>query len=1756
MITTRILLERVVFVAILVGATIFFIDFMKIYDVSIGYKSFFSLLLIYIVSYFLAILPEISNSIKYTLLYKTRKQKIYSYSLKKDESTRRKNSDRDLKLDHLIDTNFLYMNQDSYQMVNCDNSYTTSENCSGDEAYAFFTDKIQLSDETSSVGDVNKPYHTNIKGTSEFYRDTKRRHRKRGKQKERYRKNDINDYVLNKRGKHKKYIIDSCEEFEKICLNDQRKTLKMKDKIIKYIELNDSENSKEAHVDVEAADGAAVDGVAMDEMLLKFNGKNFGEYYNPHNGIDVKANKKNIGSFLYDTKYLNIQNEEYTEENIRFEKDRKKYLCFKLNNMLRKQREIKKWKTSYFSGFRSNTNMYTLHSFYDRNKHIPKDTDFSRWHNLLLKLIVNIQVVFVKFCKNTSFIISDLIITLMLHIAWLSVYKYLQRNNVDTDTGMFNWNTESIPAIFTTIEGYIQYFILYDMCIKFFLFFSAKHILSFWFLLNLMNSPFLYILVSYVTNSPFKKHGWLYLTCPFRFLNFLRIENLFGQSNNHNKINFPVITLSIQILVVIYTYACIHFLIEQPCRGDYQIYDYIFSGMQTVSTAAMGRGTCFPYTLQAKITHTFYIFMIFTYIHYKIRYLKNHMVEEKKIYGKIPNIGARYFVIIGHIKPISLYVIINELQSTYNNLDEIIFLTSLPVKFYLNIIRLLNKKGSCQISLCLYDLNKPFPLKIKKIISYSRGIFICNNVMNTHHNINNDMETLKRHNEITSLGPFNKYISVLLNNMCNHNILLKRSNRNVICLNELKMKLFAKTLDDCPGMFFLILLFFINTPQKLKSKYTYILSKYFNNLQMKLNQEISFFASSDEEDIQQENHKTKQRESDRKGVQNNDKQIKHNKKKQCNFKSMHNFIFKNNLHYSEEDRAGERMTSQSSTASRKNNESNFCKIEFKTRKSEREENSAHGRDECNRDGCSRDGWERNKRDNAGLKENHPDLNSVHFKKGKSARYSVSFLKRMKCATQNGKKKKIPLRSFLSHDFDENICFNSYNNYMHYIKGIRYNIYKIKLPCSFLNFHFISIVQYMYMNYNAFLIGIINKYDEIVLNPVHFVYNSLDVQFILLTDKYNILQKIQNTKKVQLDWLNNIDYVKIKKNEPSKEKKSHKYEISPSHSQHDYYIEMNKLKNQNGIYFNPVLNIFRVDNYLLALEVFRIKRGIYHPCMEKGTSSRNDHSNDRILHQQKRKNNPPESLNYESLNSESLNSESLNSKSLNSKPLNYESLNSKSLNSKPLNYESLNYESLNSKSLNAKPLNSKPLNSESLNLHKGEASREERKSARGEQNGEINHRQEHGCKESDPNATNALRRKQKEDFILLIYWPQSINTFLKVLHKRKKHNIIILSDQIPSYIHNNKLPKYNICYIQKSPLILFNLILSGILCCKKCIIFKNYLKLNSHHNIISYNEKAENINYFDYMCERNDSDLIIIFNNIQNIFRRRDINDSLVDYYIQEESTEKNRYDNYLFKKKKQEKKKNFENEHVEGGNCQNVKEELSQNENMDKIYSNLRNNKNKNIKRNIYLLIELNNTLSVQYLNNEMYTNVDILKKKRNKMVNMSKAHNLLFIENYKKQIHFFKYGNLLVENIYKKIEHIFVDNYYFYLYFLQFTSASVFIDELIYHFIGYTFPIKNNSLSINTIEAFINGTYADTSKTIKTDLLLKNINPKYHSRNFFFLFQKYLKRGSIIIGIYRCNEENNMNIVIPCPQRNFIMHRTDKVYVIQSEYKTREGHP
>ncbi|KYN95957.1 putative membrane protein [Plasmodium gaboni] len=1836
MIRTRIVFERVFFLIIFSGIVYFFLDFMTVYESSIRYLSFLLLLFIYCVSYILAIIPDIANSINYISFYKTRKKKVFSYAFKKDifcqKKKKKRISNKDLEIHNLIDTNFFYINpgviekeyyekknefNDAYMYYLKHIKYMQKrdrKNSNQTNTNSYINSKEGM-DQEDFIKHINNRVHDNIN-----YKIDK---------KENIYKNadsyiDNNIYGMNKKEKkdHKKYIIDNSEEFEKICFNDQGKKIKIKDKIIRYIELsnhnnnnnnnsvniknrNDEENiyvNKNKYFVEEGNNNKTKKNVSYKSYAYNGKTRNVQNIYQIHNkGLCIynemmeqhdssllynrkKDTKKMIGSFLHDKIYLDDENDISSDEDIEYINKKQKYVYLLLNKILCKNKN--KRNNSYFwSGYHSNINSYTLDSFYDRNKRINKNTNFNKWHNLYLKCIINIKINFMEFCKNSAFIIADIIITLLLNILWLKVHKYIYRNNDDLDRGMFNWNTSKIPKIYNTIEGYLQYFILYDMCIKLFLFFSSNYILSFWFLLNLLNTPFFYILVSYFNNIKYKKIHWLYLSCPLRFLNFLRIEDLFGKNNNYNKLNIPLIKLSVQIFVMIYTYACLNYLIEQPCRGQYELYDYVFSGMQTVTTAALGKGTCFPFSFKGRFAHILYIFMTFTYIHYKIRSLKNYIVEEKKIYGKIPNIGSCYFVIIGHIKPIQLYVIINELQSTYNNLDEIIILTSLPIKFYWNIIRLLNKKNMCQISVCLYDLNKPMPLKIKKIITYSSGIFICNNIINTHYNINNDMETLKRYNEINTFGPYDKHISIFLNNMCNKNILLQRYNRHILCLNDLKMKLFAKTVDDCHGMFLLILLFFMNTPQKIKCKHTYILTKYFDRQIKRHNKKKKKYNKLKRYKSLHNSSSNKYKYYDNIFFKINmklkslfyptkSKRIKTNIQNQTNNKRSYNFLKNmffifytkrfirngknNNIYMNQNTQSIEKQK----TRTYRDNEQGYYKINIDKEDIDSNDFSYYNINHKNVKEINKNNdWLYNSQTYGRTKRIKKKINNkVHFvnenktnnderNKSKNNMYSNKNIKSNKSIRNKyyeNKFKKSFCKTFLSYKFDESTIFNSFTNYLNYMKGIKYNIYKIKFPAAFLNIHFVTIVQYMYMNYNAFVIGIIDEDNQVKLNPVDYIYLDPDIYFIMLTDSFNLLHKITHIKKIELDWLDKIDEIKIKRtqkfvkhekkdtsslqetveeyntyrtnNDQSSEEHNNKnnYNYCSNNNWNNYFEyynkdlsqkhrEISKLREEDNIYFNPVLNIFKVENYLEAYKVFSLK-------------NKNKNKNEMI------------------------------NKKIN---LNVGKDHSKSDHK---NRTSFIEQNIYNKKEEIFLTNNKENN----------------------KNEKLKEKKEHFSNDIMEND-NYDDHYNNYNFIILIYWPQSLNTFLKILFQKRQHNIIILSDQIPSYIYNNNLfpYRYNICYIQKSPLILFNLILSGILVCEKCIIFKNYLKLDSYQNIVSYNEKTKNINFLEYMCEYNDSDLIIIYNNIENIFRRKDININFINYQIKSYN-EKYKYHDYLKNKlsiqyrhnpafmnnlythndninnHKQKNKKQYSQSECYSNNIiseKKIKKPINESNIKEiKKYNKKNNKKNKNKK--LYLLIELNNALSIQYLNNDVLTNVNILKEQIDN-INKNKSHNLLFVENYKKQIQFFNYGNLLVENIYKKIEHIFVDNYFFYLYFLQFTSASIFIDELLYHLIGYTFPIKKNSLDISTINSFIHGTYVDKKKKIKTDLILKNIHPKYHCRNFFFLFQKYLKKGRIIIGIYRCDEDNHMTIVIPCPQKNLLMHKNDKVYVLQSEYES-----
>ncbi|VWU48564.1 conserved membrane protein, unknown function [Hepatocystis sp. ex Piliocolobus tephrosceles] len=1881
MINFCVIFERTVLTIIFGGSIYFFADFLTMYDVSISYKSFFCLLIVYTIAHLLSMLRETLNSINYSVFQKIKKKQISSYALNKNIS-KKSNNNKYLKIDSLIDTNTVFMHQDFninykdyYTYDTKKNEYDSIVVENGGKKQRMLDHGIEEKETSLKVQKDSKKINSN---TSNYLSERKKK-KKKAKNKENAEKN--------------MYMLDNKDDKQTdFFFKYKQRLLKKEDKIIKYIEMD-------GMVDFEEDSVYEQEQSCITARRNKCFYENKEKIIETQNKVDEKKKKTNkLKSFEHNTKDLKTENEFYKTGNTEFANfpsndkpsndkpsgdkpsndkpsgdklssykpsgdklssykpsgdkpsgdkpnndkpsgdklssykpsgdklnsyspnDKKKYHCITLNNIYGKNKNINKEESKVYFKQISEVNKYQVHSYYERKRNIKRDAEYARLYILFLKFIIKVKVIFLNFCINNPFLIVDLILTTFLNIAWLKVHWYFARYKNKKNSGMFNWNTNYIPKFYVTIEGYLQYMIIYDLSIRFLLFLTTNRIISLWFLVNLLNTPFLYILVSIITKEKYRRFGWLFLSSPLRFSNFLRIENFFVHNYNYTKLNNPIINLSLKIIVIIYTYACINFLIEQPCRGNYELYDYVFSSMQTVTTAALGNGTCFPFSLESKIVHMFYIFMAFTYIHYKIRYLKNHMIETKQLYGNIPNISSRYFVIIGHINPLTLYVIINELLSAYVKLDEIIILTSLSAKFYLNIVRFLNIRGPCKINLILYDINKPFPLKIKTIILYSNGILICNNIINAHHNIHNDMETIKRYNEVTLLGPSNKYISIFLNNMCNNNLLLKRKYTNIICIHDLKMKLFAKTINNCPGMFLLTLVLFINVPQKIKYKYSYLLSKYFNNIKYVLQSHIQ------NTDMYNHCYTHYNREQTKKNTTNplihNYKQKKkdpYSFKKQksqtnLNSKLLSFFKFKKNKIYSKQSytekkkkkKNYERGNNYISVDQTKTGDKDFYTINLNgnlsippvvgdqsgvptagsgvptvtntTATTTGRCNAYYNINEDINEYVNGDVNDDISGDVNGsiidsINSNDHKCNNIDtpYKKEalkKNKKKKISLHESFFFQKKKKKKKKLFKKYISSYYFYKTLCYSYYNNYLNYIKGIKYNIYKIKLPTSFLNMHFVTIVQYMYMHYNAFVIGIINQHNEIKLNPLNFIYICVDTCFILLTDKYNILQKIQNIKKIKLDWVNNINEISVKKvytkkdtarkysstsndgstnrsssctdsrscNDGSNEGSSNNssYSSSNSNSSNSSYSssnsnssnssndssicnnmtsdsgnrnrtnynahqELNKLLEENrNITFNPVLNIFRVDNYLQAIKIFKLKNKTLHMNWERERplSHNMGHPQNLLRH--------------------------MTDKNM---FLNFNQVNNKDDGSNHFN-----------------ECNKERCKKKVYTTEDGDGDRDE------DGDGDGDRDEDGDEEEKDDMLFERLNKKKKKriksnsnKFVLMIHWPKSLNAFLNTLCNKKNVNVIILSDQIPSYIYNNNLLNYNICYIQKSPLTKLNLIAAGILECKQCIILKNYLKLNTHDNIIFYNDKIKSINYFEYMCEHNDNDLILIFNNIRNILKNRDIDKTRLSYYLSP-NNDNNSYDNYF-------KKYNKTFVMVKNGRVEEEKRASGSNsQHRCKSHHNRNNQQERRKQKNIYLLIELNNALSMQYLNNDIYINVDISKDKYKKYIN-KKNKNLSFLENYKKQIQFFKYGNLLKENIYKKIEHIFIYNYYYYLYFLQFASANIFTHNLLYHFVAYTLPAKNNSLNISIIEAFINGTYADVKQKLKTDLSLKKIHPKYHTMNFLVLFQDFLSKGAIIIGIYRHCKENNMNIVIPCPQRSFIMHKWDKVYVLQSVY-------
>ncbi|KNC36202.1 hypothetical protein PFLG_00761 [Plasmodium falciparum RAJ116] len=293
----------------------------------------------------------------------------------------------------------------------------------------------------------------------------------------------------------------------------------------------------------------------------------------------------------------------------------------------------------------------------------------------------------------------------------------------------------------------------------------------------------------------------------------------------------------------------------------------------------------------------------------------------------------------------------------------------------------------------------------------------------------------------------------------------------------------------------------------------------------------------------------------------------------------------------------------------------------------------------------------------------------------------------------------------------------------------------------------------------------------------------------------------------------------------------------------------KLRQEDNIYFNPVLNIFKVENYLEAYKIFKLKNKNKNESISQNKKQSINQNKKQSISQNKKQSisqNKKQSISQNKKQSISQNKKQSISQNKN-QSISQNKKQSISQNKK-LNLNVGRNHSI-SDHKNCTPYNEQNIynKNEEILLTNDKENKKKKK---------LKQKKEHLSNDS-MNNHNVDDNYNNCNFIILIYWPQSLNTFLKILFQKREHNIIILSDQIPSYIYNNNLfpYRYNICYIQKSPLVLFNLILSGILVCEKCIIFKNYLKLDSYQNIVSYNEKTKNINFLEYMCEYNDKEKI-------------------------------------------------------------------------------------------------------------------------------------------------------------------------------------------------------------------------------------------------------------------------------------------------------------
>ncbi|SBS86408.1 potassium channel, putative [Plasmodium ovale] len=292
------------------------------------------------------------------------------------------------------------------------------------------------------------------------------------------------------------------------------------------------------------------------------------------------------------------------------------------------------------------------------------------------------------------------------------------------------------------------------------------------------------------------------------FLNvsYARIEQNYILTNTEIKIIrivLGVLLLCNAFASTIYTIQAIHpYHLE---NGNFQYFlhsylDYFYFSIISIST--VGYGDIFPINKLSKIVCIFFIFWTFIWVPIQFNDLIISIFSKKKTYGKISINSQNFILLIGDVEPQQLNVFLFE-SIAYGNKLKFHILTTYPIHFYEEQIEIAN--NFC-ISMYIknFDLNEKQNTNLLYSINAQNASYLflfSDKFNNGHYNI--DTKSFTRLLILKKFLHGKKNAVIELRNKCVSNVIKSIGCENFIIVN-LKHSLIVKNLKH-PGFITLIL---------------------------------------------------------------------------------------------------------------------------------------------------------------------------------------------------------------------------------------------------------------------------------------------------------------------------------------------------------------------------------------------------------------------------------------------------------------------------------------------------------------------------------------------------------------------------------------------------------------------------------------------------------------------------------------------------------------------------------------------------------------------------------------------------------------------------------------------------------------------------------------------------------------------------------------------------------------------------------------